>query len=357
MNPLPPLPFVKAKDGSLAFLIDNSTLETLVCPRLYELKHLRQRDLVAARAGRNFGACLHVGWKERYLRCGSSAVDAANEPLINEAMAAYLLDKPQPPDDFRTLEHAQRVMSAYNSRYRDEPFKVLPKADGSPAVESSFAFPLGIVRYPAMNELADYYGVKASVPIPINVNYTGRIDLQTHDVEGDWSGPDHKTAFQFGKGFTDKMATDSAQRGYCWAFQQFYGHLPRGYIIDAVRIRRPSKADTYAGVAPIDASDFQRIPFYIFPDDIEEWKQDTLAKVETIFWMHSRGYFQKHTRRCVTEYGRCDMYDVCIAARGTRDEVLSSNLYEPATWSPLNAPKPFDPVQEVIDVMVNPPKI
>lgn len=331
MQTLPPLQFLKRENGSLAFLIDNSTLETLTCPRLYELKHLRMRDLVAARAGRNFGAGLHVGWRERYLRCGSAPVDESSEAAINEAMATFFRDKPQPPEDFRTLDHACKVMKAYNQRYLTEAFTILPKNDGTPAVEASFAFTLGHLKYqplPRDPEIANAQDIE--------IVYTGRVDLLTKDPEGEWVGPDHKTAFMFGQGFQDAMATDAGQRGYCWAFQQMYGRPPRGYVIDAVRIRPPTKKATYAGDAPISFEDMQRIPFYIFPDDIEEWRQDTLAKIETIFWMHARDYFQKHTKMCVTKYGRCDMFEVCITARGSREAVLSSNQFEDLTWSPLN---------------------
>lgn len=353
MIALPPLSFVKTETGQLAFLCDNSSLESLVCPRLYELKHIRKRELVAARAGRNFGSGLHIGWRERYVRCGSKAVDDAAAVGINTAMAEYFAEKPQPPDDFRTLDHAQRVMAAYNDRYRDEPFTIMLKADGTPAIESSFAFPLGEVQYTGLQpDLWNKW---------IKIIYTGRIDLLSHDAEGDWAGPDHKTAFQFGDSFLDTMSTDSGQKGYCWAFQQFYGRPPRGYIIDAVRIRRPTKASSYAGGAPCDASDMQRIPHYVFPGEIDEWREDTLAKIETIFWMHARGYFQRHTKMCVSKYGRCDMFDVCTSARDSRETVLVSNLFEEATWSPLNPttkqPDVLAPVKAVINVMVNPPKI
>lgn len=320
-----PLRFVLSeKDGQPCFFVDNSSLNTLVCPRFYELKHICGRELVAARAGRNFGAGLHVGWQRRYSLCGSSAVDAKAEVYINDGMMDYFREKPQPENDFRTLAHAQRIMQVYNERYRNEPFEILKNAKGQPAVESSFAFPIGDVVYPSSERLS------------IKIIFTGRVDLFTRDNEGEWAGPDHKTTSELGNPFMTTMATDSGQKGYCWAFQQIYGRLPRGYIINAVRIRKPRKMDLYTGEAPIDASDFLRIPHYVFPSELEEWREDVLAKVETIFWMHHRGYFQRHTSRCSEKYGRCDMYDVCISQRESRDTVLASSLFEDYTWSPLN---------------------
>ena len=222
-------------------------------------------------------------------------------------------------------------MQAYNAYYRDEKFEILLNAKGERAVESSFAFPLGVV--PFMNFETNELEM-------VTIIYIGRVDLFTKNAEGSWSGPDHKTAFMFGEGFQDQMATDPGQKGYCWSFKQFFGYYPKGYIIDAVRIRRPKKADFYAGVAPVDESDFQRIPFYVFPDEIDEWREDTLAKVEQIFWMHSRGYFHRNRRMCTTKYGRCDMFEVCIVPKASRETLLASNLFEPMTWSPLNRATP-----------------
>ena len=316
MTTLPPLPLVPTKDGKLAYLIDNSTLETLVCPTIYKNKHLYKRELSAARAGRNFGAGLHVGWKERYMLCGSKAVDPTNEQTINAALATYFGEKPQPDDDFRTLEHAQKVMKAYNKRYTNEDFTILSRTDGTPAVESSFAFPIGEVQ-------------------GVQIIYTGRTDMFIHNSEGDWV-LDHKTAFQYGENWLKQMAVDSGQKGYVWAFAQLYGRCPRGYIVDGVRIRRPTKKDEYAGVPPVDNTDFQRIPQYVFPQELDDWRENVLLQVDSIFYRHKRGSFEMNRRECVGKYGPCDFYDVCMAMPEQRESILASSMFEELTFSPLN---------------------
>lgn len=329
-----PLPFTVSKRGTLAFLVDNSTLETLTCPRLYQLKHLRKRDLVAARAGRNFGAGLHVGWKERYTLCGSNPVDVTAELAINAAIAAHFAGKPQPEGDFRTLDHAQRVMKCYNDFYKRENFEILKKPNGSPAVECSFAFQLGTLRYPGVGKVVAHDGKYYSSHI--DIFYMGRMDLLVRNTEGFWAGPDHKSTQEYGQGFADTYQTDAGQKGYVWAATRYLGQPVKGYIIDGVRIRRPKRMDEYTGAPPVDSSDFLRIPHYVFPDELAEWEEDTLAKVETIFWMHSRGYFQKHTRMCRHKYGRCDMFDVCTTSRANRENTLASDMFEDLEWSPLN---------------------
>lgn len=114
MNPLPPLPLV---DG--AFLIDNSSLEHFqLCRRLYELSDIRRYRLVVPAAGRNFGSCLHVGWKERYSLCGNNAPTDAQVAVINDAMSNYMtahLHNPQ------TLAAHVRAVASVKEEKRREP--------------------------------------------------------------------------------------------------------------------------------------------------------------------------------------------------------------------------------------------
>ncbi len=313
---LPPLTFI---DG--AFLIDNSTLSLLKCPRLYQYQSLNKKVLADSKAGRNFGSTLHVGWATRYRRCGNRPVGPEDVLAINDAMREWLMENPQPPDDFRNLGHAERVMAFYNLNYQMEPFDILtsPHSD-KPIVESSFALPIGTVE---------------GVPLI----YTGKLDLGTKDRNGTWAGPDHKTTFQYGASFDADMAMDGGQLGYTWALAQVLGERPRGYIIDGVRIRRPSssKATKYIEApAPVDASDFKRIPFDVSQDVLDEWREDVLELVALIFNFHRRGHFPRYRWQCVNKYGKCDFYDVCSIPRASREAVLTSTLYEENTWSPLN---------------------
>jgi PD-(D/E)XK nuclease superfamily len=310
-----PIPLI---DG--AFLIDNSSLEQLRCPRLYQQKLLQKRTPVAERAGANFGSTMHRGWQSRYELCGNKEVNPTAEAVINEAMNAWLLENPQPPQDFRNFNHACRVMAVYNKQYKNENFKILvnPK-DGKPIIESSFALPIGTVQ---------------NIPII----YCGKVDLGIEDPQGTWSF-DHKTTFQFGRTFEKQMEMDGGQLGYMWALWQATGKLPMGYIIDAVRIRKPSKGDDFAGTAPIDGSDFLRIPFPKTQDVLEDWKNNVLSLVDDLFHYHDKSYFPMHRWHCTNKFGLCDFIDVCSTVPSQREMVLQSNLYEENTWTPLKGTK------------------
>ncbi len=315
MNPLPQLPLVDN-----AFLIDNSSLEHFqACRRLYELQDIRKYSLSASRAGRNFGSCLHTGWKARYTNCDNNAPSEAQVAAVNETMQSYMMESPQPVDDFRSAAHACYVMQVYNQQYGNEPFKILSTPSGPKLVEKSFALPLGSVH---------------STP----VIYTGRIDLAIENNDGIWTF-DHKTTFQYGAGFEDEMSINGGQLGYVWALSQVLGTKPQGYIINGVRIRRPARTKKYEGageVAPVDSEDFKRIPMFVPQDALDEWQADVLALISDLFFNHDRSFFPRSRRSCVTKYGRCDMFEVCTAPRLSRQNILDSSLFVTNEWSPLN---------------------
>jgi hypothetical protein len=314
MNPLPQLPLV---DGN-TFLIDNSGLELLRCSRLFELQFLRKRVKVGANAGANFGSTCHAGWAVRYHRCNNKAVKSEDVPHIQAAMKQWLDSSPQPLEDFRDFNHACRVMEAYNEHYGDEDFEIISNQRGEPVIENSFAYPFGTVK-------------------GRQIVYTGKIDLGVRDRNGIWSF-DHKTAFQFGKGWEQQMMMDAGQLGYAWALKQTTGVMPMGYIIDGVRIRRPKREDEYKNTAPCDASDLMRIPVFLTPDNLDEWYEDTVHLIERIFEEYEKGYFPRFRSQCVHKYGACDFYDVCSVSRGNRQAALDSNMFEENKWSPLKEP-------------------
>jgi len=305
---LPPLPLV---DG--AFLIDNSGLEKLKCPRAFQYSELARRVPVAERAGANFGSTIHRGLETRYKLCGSEEVTLAQQPQIEQAMREWLDENPQPETDFRNFNHACKMMQVYNNIYRKEGFKIMANKEGKSIVEASFMLPFGKVNN-------------------IDVFYCGKIDLGIEDHNGLWSF-DHKTTFQFGETFDKQMAMDGGQLGYCWALWQVTGKKPQGYIIDAIRVRRPTKKDEFSEKSCIDGTDFKRTPHYVSEDMIAEWKNDVMTLIKNVFDYHSSGHFPRHRWNCTNKFGLCDYYDVCSSNQHQRDMILNGSLFEDNQWT------------------------
>lgn len=329
------LPHIPLIDG--AFIIDNSGLEDLKCPRLFQYKQLNRKVAANARAGANFGSTIHRGLETRYNRCGSNLVDATTAIHIEADMLAWLTENPQPDMDFRNYNHACKMMAVYNNIYKNEQFKiVVSPSSGKLVIEASFCLPFGsVVKHRDDNHwfVTKEQNPPASSDFAVHpIYYSGKIDLGIQDNNGIWSF-DHKTAFQFGESFDKQMGMDGGQLGYCWALGQVLGTKPQGYIIDAIRVRRPKKQDEFGGIDCIDGTDFKRTPYYVSQDMLDEWREDTMQLIRNIFDYHANGHFPRHRWNCTNKFGMCDFYDVCSTPRAQRDMILESAMYEENIWN------------------------
>jgi hypothetical protein len=341
-----------------AFLIDNSGLELLRCPREFYYTFIRRRRLRANKAGMNFGSTMHVGWDVRYSHCGRKACSPEVEQQAIGAMREWLEANPQPMGDFRTLGKAEAVLKEYNRIYQDEPWEILtnPK-DGLPLVEKSFMLPFMTIKYQVPLEGFDQSQweigcyiideLAGHVTLLIQVYYCGKLDLATRDALGIWAGPDHKTAFMFGEGFEKDMQRNPGQRGYVWALWQITGIKPHGYIIDAVRTRKEKRTNIFEKSfddasepgSPTDAKDFKRMPFLVSEDDLQNWVRNTQMKIREVFAFAERNEWPEHENQCVRKYSICDFFDVCTCNTASRESALMGDLYEDNRWSPLQKPK------------------
>jgi hypothetical protein len=322
---LPPIPLT---DG--AFLIDNSSLEKLRCPRAFEYSELWHKVPIAERAGANFGSTIHRGLENRYALLGTNPVDQLTEVLIESVMRQWLDENPQPENEFRNFNHACKMMAVYNNIYKKEEWKILTNQQGKPIIEATFALPFGNVKIGTdiVSTAQGEYNEDVTVPII----YCGKIDLGIEDHNGIWSF-DHKTTFQFGDTFDKQMSMDGGQLGYCWALQQVTGKKPQGYIIDAIRVRRPTKKDEFAEKSCIDGTDFKRTPYYVSQDMLDEWKNDVLTLIQNIFAYSANGHFPRHRWNCTNKFGLCDYFDVCSTVINQREQILNSSLFEENKWS------------------------
>jgi hypothetical protein len=324
---LPPL-----IDG--AFVIDNSTLEKWKCPYAFSM---RDRVPANARAGANFGSTIHRGLETRYKLAGTKPLSPAQQVLCNSAMHEWLTENPQPEMDFRNYAHAEKFLAVYNKIYPQESWQIVKTAEGKEIIESSFCLPFGVcwpnghvTDWPLFP--LKFAAIKCLPVDAIPLYYSGKIDLCIRDSNGIWSF-DHKTAFQFGDTFDQQMGRDGGQLGYCWALEQTLGIRPCGYIIDAMRVRKPSRASEFTGAAPIDGTDFKRIPNWITPDQLAEWKENVLAIIGDIFASYRRGFFPQHRWQCTNKYGACDYIEVCTSGKTDRARILASGLFEDNKWT------------------------
>lgn len=296
--------------------IDNTTLERFTtCKRSGEYYAIRKRQQKNNRIALIYGSAFHTALETRYHLAPEPGY-GTDGPLSAKMFQAgkAVLDEGGVEFDYRNPATLQSAIADYNSVYLYEDFSIMPH-NGQRLVELPFATPIGAFAVEGHEH-------------PINVVWTGRIDLVIKEQESLFI-LDHKTSsMPPTEYYFNQFANDQAQIGYCWAFQQETGLAVSGFIINAIQTKRPT-----AKAGP--TFDMYRQKFNISQSRIEEWKGNTLALIEELLYDYERGMFPMETKWCVGKYGKCEYFDVCCLDKEQRHVVLDSALYEDVTWNPL----------------------
>lgn len=292
-----------------AFVIDNSNFEYITtCPRSALYQILRKRKSAGHKTALNFGGGCHSGLEVRYKSPEAVAyVSPETYSKQCEALMAYVAENPLEADDFRTPTFASEVLAAYNSHYVSEPFTVLSANDNTPAVELSFAVPIGEVQ---------------GIPCV----WSGKIDVAIL-WEGRFWVMDHKTTSILGPTYFNQFYNSNQMIGYCWALERLINRPIAGALVNVLAIRRPTKTGK--------SIEFARQRFEYPTTRIEEWQHNTLNIIDDFFHMCNKDEFPMHSQWCIGKFGQCQYFDVCTVPSSQREMMLQSGLYEDITWSPL----------------------
>jgi hypothetical protein len=313
-------------DGDTLF-IDNSTLERFVtCPRSAGYYVGLRRELDKSRAALDFGKIIHEALAVRYARFPGYVSNECVSAMVAEIDRGFTTYHPD-PDEFRNYGVAISAVQHYNSTYPMEEFEVV-QYNGKPFVEQPFAIPLGEievnavlwVRDPATNLITQRH-VKT-----LKIVWKGRIDL-VYQREGFLYGMDHKTTSIMGPQFFAEFELSHQVHGYSWAIKKLLGSLPRGFVINGLGIRKPTKTGK--------SLEFVRSTIPIYDSLVNEWEVDTLHIVSDFVEMCRRAYLPKHTKWCVGKYGACEYKQVCGLEPSMRATAIASNEYRDVTWDPL----------------------
>lgn len=366
MTNLPPLPLI---DGCM--FIDNSLLESLTtCPRALQYSRLNRRISSADKPSLSFGSAIHLALEFRYRVAKDTRPDNILESSQANILSNYFSKNPAPIDDWRNLNWAVETIKRYNQRYPVEEFSLLKydeprkcdKCEGKGAVntlsdivscpwcsgtgkndvmvELSFAIPLFTWKQEYHTNSDDY---DETIPFEIPVIYTGKIDLPVV-LDGQLWILDHKTTSMLGGGFFDSLKKSAQQRGYVWAFEQLTGKQLSGFIINAIRTKEPplyvKDEGTKGKKSSVDwwQESLQREKFYTRPENLVEWKTNTIALISEFFYHYQQGLFPMKTSWCCGKYGKCQYFDVCDLAEKDRGLYLESGLFQDNDWSPLKEP-------------------
>lgn len=307
--------------------IDNSSQERIqTCMRSAGYYLALKRELDKPRPALRFGQIIHKILEHRYLNHGLYCDEACVRGMVSVADAEFANWQGE-PDDFRNYGCAISVIKKYTEQYAVEDFDIVKTPDGSPFVERMFAIPLGKI---AVNRELWVRNPDNSIELKfiseIVVVQKGKIDMAFRR-EGFLYGMDHKTTSIMGPTFFAEFELASQFHAYSWAIRHIVGELPRGFVINGLGIRKPTKTGT--------ALEFVRQTIPIYPALVEEWQVDTMQLVASFINGCATNALPKETKWCVGKYGPCEFKPVCGLEPHLRQMSLGSNEYRDVTWDPL----------------------
>jgi hypothetical protein len=326
-----------------ALIVDNSMLECLhTCPRLFEYKYLFRRILKGRHAALDFGSAIHTALEYRYKTCGSDQPTLADEEAMIDVINAFYAEHPVlDEEEHRNAAFASDIIRYYNSKYRNEPFRLLQDSNGKILAELSFSLPLftwsGLL--PQINPNVPWDGTFYEAEIP--VIFAGRIDLPIR-YGSDNLVLDTKTgSMMFGPAaFVREHSATNQFKGYGWAFEKLTGLTCHGAMLNGIVSKR-APAKPKSGTVEDWYHDWMPRDIFYFntnPDWRTDWEHDTILSVNLLFYYYTRQFFPMsglYTRAC-TKYGGCDFADVCTQPKGQRPMLIQDNrIYEDNKWSPL----------------------
>lgn len=142
--------------------------------------------------------------------------------------------------------------------------------------------------------------------------------------------------------FFSQFRLSGQMRGYAWAGQELSLGNFDGVMIQAVEVKVPQSEVklTKAGVPyarqgrqVMDLMGIDIIP--ILSEHIEEWKADTLHKIDLIYEARERKHWTRNLGELCNSFTGCAFRRVCQAAPNQRQAILEEN-YKEREWNPLN---------------------
>lgn len=297
---------------------DNSTLEKLqTCMRSVEYYKIHNKIREGSRAALRYGGGIHAALEARYK--DPDYIPGVNDSMCYEALEKYFNENPCEDEGWRNLDTAATALSKFLQQEDLTTYRPLYH-NGKPLVEMSFAAPLALFPHP------DNPGKK------ITLVWMGKIDRVVEDVSSNPFILDHKTTTILGSTFFDQLNMSDQFPGYMWALKETTGIEAKGYIINVICSRMPTKTGKQF--------EFTQQPFYKPWSSVNEWRFNTIHLLQRFFDSYARGYFPRETAWCVSKYGKCPYYDVCELPPENRMMVLNSaTLYSDNLWSPLSGPE------------------
>ena len=296
---------------------DSTSINALCkCPRYYQYNILEGWTFSSDNAHLVFGTVFHLA-KETYKRSRASGADH-NKALIDALRVALTetwdsrLNRPWTSEEpTKTRKTLLRSIIWYHDLFKDDSLETLILANGKPAVELSFQFPLNLATD------------DGSFIAPTGEGYMlcGHIDEAVTWDDNTYIIDSKTTKYELDDSYFKQYTPDNQVSVYSVAGQIVWNMEVEGLIIDAAQIL-------------VNSSRFRRREIPRSSDMLEEWLTDFKFKLREAEMYAEANYWPQNAKSCGFGRMQCMFRPVCSAEPTMRKTLLEA-LYIRRTWDPL----------------------
>lgn len=290
-------------------------------------RHLQPKEPAEALA---FGIAFHKAvevWTQERIAWGDSedtslaAIAEAKKAFLeawNRELPQEVRDNLELLGDRRSYANFCRLFEAFTRKFPIEMY------DKIVATETPFTLYLG--RSPRGREISWSGILDRAVVWQAGLYY---VDIKT-------------SSYPLNDKFFAQFRLSGQMTGYAWAGQELGIGDFDGIMVQGIEVRIPQNGikTTAAGMPykrqgrqVMDLVGVDVIP--ILPEHIEEWKQDTLRKIDKIYEARELKHWVRDRGELCNSYGGCAFRRVCTAHPDLREGIITEN-YKERKWNPLD---------------------
>lgn len=284
----PPLSQDKFRPDGRQYRWSASSLDDLICLRLYYYRQIRQLRSHKKKDDLIFGA-VYAAAIERYHKVLAEGGNAEVE-AVRCAMQATWFDGAswESEKSTKTRETLVRSLVWYFEQYKNDPCETIILTDGTPAVEKTFRFKVA--------DDIDLYGRLDRL-----ISYAGEPYIQDQKTTGSTIGPYYFKQFNV----NNQMSLIAL------AAKTVYATPIKGVMIDAAQVA-------------VGFTRFERGFTFRTDDQLIEWLNSITYHIK-FSWDGARYEWPMNQAACGM-YGGCEFRDICAASPHIREAKLKTDF-------------------------------
>ena len=199
------------------------------------------------------------------------------------------------PDNKRSIENGVDILNNYFDEYLQDSYEVVRMDDGTPMIECH-----------AQHRIYDGWKLK--------INYHGTIDLVLRDtITGEICVTDHKTTWQLGQDFYNRLKPNHQYTGYVWLANRAFGLATNRFMINGIQV-----AKTKRGLARQFTSRNE--------EDFLELRNAVVFNVKKYLECMKDEVWPQNSPNPCTMYGGCGYRGVCDLPENMRPNALEASF-------------------------------